>query len=188
MRSYSVAVSMLVALAASSLAQPQDDPSIMIAGRIESRRLAIRLSDLAQLPKKTVQVKLKNATTTFEGVTLQSVLELAGVLFGPKLLGARLMAFVAVEGPPPTLQELNSQEPAEDDYRALFSLAELDDTISSRSVILAITQDGKPLGKNDGPFRLIAPGDQRRSRWIKSVNTIWVLHADTILGGGGPLR
>jgi len=44
-------------LAANALAQPGEQPSIIVAGRIESRRLTVTAADLGGLPKKTVKVK-----------------------------------------------------------------------------------------------------------------------------------
>src|SRR6185369_2267426 len=110
MKCFTVATSALLVLGASALAQPRDEaPSIIIAGRIESRRLTVTAADLGSLPKKTVKVKTDHGVTTFEGVAIQDVLELAGVLFGKKLQGARLVGFVVIEGAPPSLQDLNSQ-------------------------------------------------------------------------------
>jgi hypothetical protein len=183
MKRFPVVTSALLLLAANALAQPRDEaPSIIVAGRIESRRLTVTAADLGSLPKKTVKVKTDHGVTTFEGVAIQDVLELAGVLFGKKLQGARLVGFVVIEGAPPSLQDLNSQFPA-DDYRALFSLPELDRDFNKEQPILAITQNGKPLGSADGPYRVVVPQDANHIRWIRDVKMIWVLHADTILGG-----
>ena len=112
----------VVALGANAIAQPRDDrPSIIVAGIIEARRLTVTAGDIGKLPKRAIQVQTAKGTSTFEGVALQSVLELAGVLFGQQLQGARLMAFVAVEGAPPSLQEVSSTQHAwGNTYRALF--------------------------------------------------------------------
>ena len=72
-----------------------------------------------------------------------------------------------------------------EDYRALFSLPESDASFTDEQpVILAITQNGKPLSSADGPYRVIVPGDKRQSRWVKDVKMVWVLHADNNLGFG----
>jgi DMSO/TMAO reductase YedYZ molybdopterin-dependent catalytic subunit len=178
-------LSALFAVGLNTPAQAQEDPSIIVAGNIERGRLTVTAADIAKLPKKTVRVKSeKGVATTFEGVALQDVLDLAGVLFGQKLQGARLIAFVVAEGAPPPL-EVPYNRQAGDDYRALFSLPELDSTFTEHQpVILAITQDGKPLSAADGPYRIIVPGDKRPSRWVKDVKMIWVLHADNLLGFG----
>ena len=178
----------LFALAAPGVAQtPDEGQSIIVAGRIENRRLSVTAADLAKLPKKRVQVITDKRITTFEGAALQDVLDLAGVLFGDKLQGARLLAFVVVEGAPPSLQDL-ADDSREDDYRALFSLPEIDRHFTKEPAILAITQDGKPIAAPEGPYRIIVPQDAHRARWIKAVKMIWLLHADSILGMGGPIR
>src|SRR4030095_2079123 len=82
MKRFPVVTSALLLLAANALAQARDEaPSIIVAGRIESRRLTVTAADLGSLPKKTVKVKTDHGVTTFEGVAIQDVLELAGVLF-----------------------------------------------------------------------------------------------------------
>jgi hypothetical protein len=165
-------------------AQRQVDPSIIVAGIIEAKRITVTAADIGKLPKQTVKVKTTTGVAAFEGVALRDVLALTGVLFGQKLHGARLMVFVVVEGAPPPLGTQFNQENG-DTYRALFSLPELDPTFSDGPpAILAITQDGKPLNREDGPYRLVVPEDKRQSRWVKDVKMIWVLHADHSLPFG----
>jgi DMSO/TMAO reductase YedYZ molybdopterin-dependent catalytic subunit len=178
-------ISALCATVLSTPTQAQEDPSIIVAGMIERKRLTVTAGDIGKLPKKTVRVKSDNGSATmFEGVALQDVLDLAGVLFGPKLQGARLMAFVVVEGAPPLVNAPYNPRAA-GDYRALLSLPEIDSTFNEgQPIILALTQDGTPLSDADGPFRLIVPGDKRNNRWIKDVKMLWVQHADSILGFG----
>jgi DMSO/TMAO reductase YedYZ molybdopterin-dependent catalytic subunit len=180
-------ISTLMAVPLCVVAQLKEDPSIIVAGRIERQRLTVTASDIGKLAKKTVKVTAANGqVATFEGVALQDVLDLAGVLFGQKLQGARLMAFVVVEGAPPTVEATFKPHDG-DDYRALFSLPELDSSFAEKEpVILAITENGKPLSPPDGPYRVIVPGDRRPNRWVKDVKMIWVLHADSVLGFQAP--
>jgi len=183
-------MSVLLALGVNAFAQPRDEGhSFIVAGIIESKRLTVTAADVAKLPKKIVQVKTEKGVSTFEGVTLQSVLELAGILFGPKLQGARLMAFVVVEGAPPSPGDFYTKtRDWGDDYRALFALPELDESYTKQPVILASVQDGKPIAGPEGPYRIIAPQDGPSARWVKAVKIVWVLHADSILGMGSPVR
>ncbi len=67
---------------------------------------------------------------------------------------------------------------ASDHYQVVFSLAELDPALGNEQVILADTQDGHPLTKDD-PFRLVVPGDKRPARWIHNVTTIEVTNSTT---------
>ena len=64
---------------------------------------------------------------------------------------------------------------APDHYQVVFSLAELDPMLGNEQVILADTQDGRPIAK-DGPYRIVVPGDKRPARWIRNVTTIEVIN------------
>ena len=46
---------------------------------------------------------------------------------------------------------------AEDGYRVVFALAELDSDFVDSQVLVADTMDGAPIGPKLGPFRLVAP-------------------------------
>jgi Oxidoreductase molybdopterin binding domain len=66
---------------------------------------------------------------------------------------------------------------AEDDYRVVFSLAELDSGIIESDVIVADTMDGVPLAPKQGPFRLVAPHEKRPARWVRMLKSIAVIRA-----------
>lgn len=63
---------------------------------------------------------------------------------------------------------------AADDYRVIFSLAELDSGFLDSDVLLADTMDGAPLAPDQGPFKLVAPHEKRPARWAKMVKSITV--------------
>ena len=63
---------------------------------------------------------------------------------------------------------------ASDGYRAAFSLAELDGDFAGTQVIVADTEDGKPLDAQHGPLRLVVPGDKRQGRWVRMLKSITV--------------
>jgi len=64
---------------------------------------------------------------------------------------------------------------AEDGYRVVFSLAELDSGILESEVIVADTMDGAPLVAQLGPFRLVAPHEKRPARWVRMLKSITVV-------------
>lgn len=66
---------------------------------------------------------------------------------------------------------------ATDNYRVVFSLAELDSAFLDSDVIVADTLDGVPLGTNEGPLKLVAPHDKRPARWIRMLKSITLLQA-----------
>ena len=167
-----------------SIAQSQTanrDESIIIAGSIERKRVTVTRAELDKLPKHTANIKTNGTESAYEGVALQSVLELVGVKFGKALRGDRLLGFIVVEGAPPPI---NAPVSHSDDSRAVFALPELDPTFKDHPVLLVTGRDGKPLAAPEGPFRIIAPEDKARSRWIRDVRLIWVLHADYLLSPG----
>jgi hypothetical protein len=53
--------------------------------------------------------------------------------------------------------------------------AELDPDFSDRQIILADQRDGKPLDDKQGPWRIVAPGDNRPARWIRLVTSFQIV-------------
>jgi hypothetical protein len=64
---------------------------------------------------------------------------------------------------------------AEDGYRVVFSLAELDPGFLDAEVLVADTIDGAPLGPKQGPFKLVAPHEKRPARWVRMLRSITVV-------------
>jgi hypothetical protein len=64
---------------------------------------------------------------------------------------------------------------AEDGYKVVFSLAELDSGILESEVIVADTMDGAALGPKEGPFKIVAPHEKRPARWVRMLKSITVI-------------
>jgi hypothetical protein len=115
--------------------------------------------DIGKLPRQQVAAKDRDGNEhIYEGPILAEVLKSVGVVLGPELRGARLKLYVTVT--------------AADDYRVVYSLAELDPTNSESVFLLADRRDGEPLGNEEGPFRIVVPKEKRRARWVRQVNSI----------------
>ena len=99
----------------------------------------------------------------YQGVPLEELLRRAGVPQGQQLKGPSMATYV-IAG-------------ADDGYRVIFSLAELDSGILDSEVIVADTMDGSPLAANDGPFRIVAPHEKRPARWVRMLKSITVVAA-----------
>ena len=113
-------------------------------------------ADLEALPQiKVTASEHGSAPVNFEGVTLKSVLEKAGVTFGESMKGKRLTGCLLVE--------------AADGYRVIIALPELDPAFTDKQVILAFLRDGKPLGEKEGPYRIVIPDEKRMARWVRQV-------------------
>jgi DMSO/TMAO reductase YedYZ molybdopterin-dependent catalytic subunit len=135
---------------------------LRIAGAV-STPLVLTAADLKKMPRKSLSVvnPHDNKTENYEGVLLQDLLNKAGVPHGEQLRGKSLATYVLAE--------------AQDGYRVLFSLAELDSTILDSEILVADTLDGAPLSANLGPFRLVAPHDKRPARWVRMLKSITVV-------------
>jgi hypothetical protein len=98
---------------------------------------------------------------TFEGVTVKSVLEKAGISFGEGMKGKRLANCLLVE--------------AADGYRAVIALPELDPAFTDKQTVLAFLRDGKPLSEKEGPYRIIIPDEKTMARWVRQVTTLKIV-------------
>ena len=61
---------------------------------------------------------------------------------------------------------------AQDSYRVIFALAELDSGFLDSQVLVA---DHGRLGARLGPLRLVAPHEKRSTRWVRMLQTITVV-------------
>jgi DMSO/TMAO reductase YedYZ molybdopterin-dependent catalytic subunit len=135
---------------------------LRITGAV-STPFVLTVADLKKMSRKTLSVVNPHSKKkeTYEGVLVEELLRKAGVPGGEQLRGPSMAAYV-IAG-------------AEDGYRVVFSLAELDSGILESEVIVADTMDGAPLGAREGPFRLVAPHEKRPARWVRMLNSITVV-------------
>lgn len=142
---------------------PAAQAVLSVSGETE-HPLELKAAGLARLPRHTARVKDHNgAEATFEGVPLVEILRLAGVKLGEQLRGQEMTTYVLVK--------------AADSYQVVFALPELDPGFTERVIFLADRRDGKPLSPEEGPLRIIVPGEKRHARWVRQVTTLTVLHA-----------
>jgi DMSO/TMAO reductase YedYZ molybdopterin-dependent catalytic subunit len=140
--------------------QPPSAENLVVIGEA-SDRVEVTVTDLRAMSRRTVTATAHGATHTYEGVLLADVLKRAGARFGELLRGPRLATYLLVE--------------ARDGYRVVFALPELDAAFTDREIILADTEDGKSLTADDGPLRVVVPGEKRGARWVRQVSTLRVL-------------
>jgi hypothetical protein len=86
---------------------------------------------------------------------------MAGIQLGDTMRGPRMAEAILVE--------------AADGYKVVFAVAESDPAFAAREIILADKRDGKTLDAKEGPFRIVAPGDNRPARWIRQATTLKVI-------------
>jgi hypothetical protein len=95
-------------------------------------------------------------TTTWDGVWLSEVLKRAGI--GP---GIDMPGYVVASGA--------------DGYHILFSLGELDPTVTEGQYLVADKANGKPLSGRDGSFRLVVAKDIRGLRSVRQLARLEVV-------------
>jgi DMSO/TMAO reductase YedYZ molybdopterin-dependent catalytic subunit len=126
--------------------------------------LTLSASDLAAMPREHVDVNdPRGGKASYDGVALQTILAKAGVAFG-HMRGKLLTGYVLAE--------------AKDGYEILFSLGELDPDFGNTRAIVADEQDGKPLGPNKGPVRLVVPADKEGARSVRMLEKLEVIQLD----------
>ncbi len=126
-----------------------------VAGEVPTP-LKLTTAEFARLPRQKVRARGHDGKEAeFEGVALVEVLRAAGVKFGQDLRGPALASYLVVE--------------ASDGYRAVFALPELDPAFTDRVILLADRREGKPLVGDEGPLRVVVPGEKRHGRWVRKV-------------------
>lgn len=130
-------------------------PALIVDGDVASR-LTLSLDELRAMRHQSGEVDDQGRRATYEGVPLTEILRRAGVTIGrAPLRGTALTSVVFVTGL--------------DRFQAVFALAELDPAVADQRVLLADTRDGRSLSSNEGPLRIVAPGDKYPARWVRHV-------------------
>jgi hypothetical protein len=147
------------------IAAAQSQPSQVTIEGSDAKLTTLTLQDLKKMPRQTVTVKNQKTKSKekYEGVLLSDVLAKADAPTGKTLHGIEFRDYVEVT--------------ATDDYRVIFSLAELDPPTHANHVLLADTMNGKALESPQGPLKLITPDDLRPERWVRMVAKISIQQA-----------
>ncbi len=128
----------------------------------------LSLAEFRALPHVTISVHNSHtdATETYSGVPLATLLAKVNAPIGKELRGEAMTSYVMATGT--------------DGYSVVLSLAEVDRSLHAgfheEQVIVADTRDGQPFGKN-GPYQMIVPDDKRPARWVHNLNSISLQHA-----------
>ena len=126
------------------------------------KQVVLSRADLEALPHvKVTASEHSSGPVNFEGVTLKSVLERAGISLGESMKGKGLTTCLLVEGA--------------DGYRAVIALPEIDPAFTDKQTLLAFLRDGKPLAEKEGPYRIVIPDEKRMARWVKQVTTLKIV-------------
>jgi hypothetical protein len=170
MRTTLLAVLLLLGTAAPQAAQtaapPTPEPSLELVP-FSGTPVRLGRAELDKLPHTMLTVEFPAGhkgtpgKAEVSGVPLRALLTLAGVPEGRDFHGPWLRRVAVVE--------------ASDGYKVVYALAELDPGYSADPVLLADRRDGQPYSSEEGPLRLVAPGDRHPARWVRQVVRITVL-------------
>jgi hypothetical protein len=127
----------------------------------DSGKHVLSRAEIEALPRVKVNASEHSNPVNFEGASLKSVLEKAGITFGESMKGKRLTNCLLVE--------------AADGYRVVIALPELDPGFTDKQIILAFQRDGKPLGDKEGPYRVVIPDEKRMARWVRQVTVLKIV-------------
>jgi DMSO/TMAO reductase YedYZ molybdopterin-dependent catalytic subunit len=140
-----LAASLTLLLSATLWAQA--GATVSVTGNVPQPQ-TLTVAEFGKLPRAKVGM--------YEGVWLHEMLSKAGLVLGSDQAG-----YVVAT--------------AADGYRALFSLAEIDPTITENQVLIADKAGGQPLTGRDGTFRLVVPKDIRGVRGVRQLTKIEVV-------------
>lgn len=148
---------LLTLLAAATLLHSQQLTIQPEAGK----QTVLSKSDIEALPHKKITTGAPDSSVTYDVVSLETVLEKAGIDFGKSMTGKRLASCLLVE--------------AADGYRVVIALPELDSAFTDKEIFLAFQKNGKPLDEKEGPYRIVIPEEKRMARWVRQVTTLKIV-------------
>jgi DMSO/TMAO reductase YedYZ molybdopterin-dependent catalytic subunit len=139
-------------------------PVVLVVKGAVKQELQLTATDLKAQARVKLTAKDHDGTAReYEGVALAALLAKAGAAQGGELRGKSMTLVVVAEGT--------------DGYKAVFSLAELDEDFAREQVLVADSVGGKPLDAEHGPLRLVVPGDKRQGRWVRLLKSVTVVKA-----------
>ncbi len=125
---------------------------ITVTGISESVKI-----DPSQLNHTTLKaIGHDNKEHIYTGVLLADILQKAGINLGNKRESTSSYLIFR----------------AKDNYKSIFSLAEIDPLFSKHSILIADKTDDKNLDPSDEPFQVIVPGDKIQTRWVRQLVSI----------------
>ena len=138
-----------------------EDAALVVKGEVKTP-LKLTVDELKAMPVTKVSVKDHDGSSAvYEGVPLHEILKKAGAPEAESLRGRAFELCVVVK--------------AADNYKVVFSLAELDPLFNDKQVLLAFRQNGEALGAKAGPLRLVIPEEKRQARWVRQVTEIEIV-------------
>ncbi len=118
----------------------------------------------AALPRAHVEtIDHEGKPVTFDGVRANELLNLVKAPLGRDLRGKNLSLYVVAT--------------AADGYSVVYALTELDPEFTDRTILIADRRDGQASPEQDGPLRVVVPGEKRQARWLRQLVQLKLLRA-----------
>jgi molybdate transport system substrate-binding protein len=105
-------------------------------------------------------------STTFTGVPLWLIISAAQPNLNADVSNDRLSTFIVVT--------------ATDNYQAVIAWGEIDPEFGNQPILVAYEENGTPIADEEGPIRLVVPGDGRGGRYVSGVVNISLRDAPTV--------
>ena len=138
--------------------QPSAPASFSVSGDVSSP-LVLKADDLTKMPRQTVTVQEHDGTKVdYDGVLLMDILKRAGAPADKQIRGKALASYLLAK--------------AHDGYEVVFTLAEMSPEFGNETILLADKRAGQPLAANQGPLKLVCPGDKAGARSVRMVEGI----------------
>lgn len=144
-----------------------DEVVLRVSGAVDTP-LELTRADLDAMPRDEFRIPTqhdRSVMETWAGVPMIEILRKAGAPVGERLRGPNMAGYVVVI--------------AEDGFRAVYALAEIEPRFSpERRILVADRLDGEPLGDKFGNLRIANQGEGAFSRWVRKVVALEVRLAD----------
>jgi DMSO/TMAO reductase YedYZ molybdopterin-dependent catalytic subunit len=157
----------MTAFLLTSAAVIADEVVLRVGGAVD-KPLELTRADLAAMPRDEFQIPTqhdKSVMETWAGVPMIELLRAAGAPVGERLRGPNMAGYVVVI--------------AEDGFRAVYALAEIEPRFSpERRILVADSLNGEPLDDKFGNLRIANQGEGAFSRWVRKVVALEVRLAE----------
>ncbi|MBC7871525.1 MAG: molybdopterin-dependent oxidoreductase, partial [Chitinophagaceae bacterium] len=100
----------------------------------------------------------ETVNTSFTGVPLWQIISAAQPNLNADVRNDRISTFIVVT--------------ASDGYQAVIAWGEIDPEFGGQPILVAFEQEGASIADDQGPIRLIVPGDGRGGRYVSGIVNI----------------
>jgi molybdate transport system substrate-binding protein len=144
-------------------------PGSVALGGLVAQPGLLTPTDLQKFPSEKVDVSFQGPNGvekhSYTGVRLQAVIDAAKVQVNAAHRSDLLCKYVLFT--------------ANDGYEALITYGEIATNFGAKPILLAWEQDGQPLTGQNGPIRLVVPGDGHGARYVTGVVRMDVRDVDS---------